>query len=152
MRTIANIFIISALVCYTFLPLYDVAMKGSITGFAFSAGLISSVDGWRSIMLSLAPYLAGFLAIVFNSLHNKHWTRLAVGCLVIVLVFYWQASHFEEIGLMHLPEVAPANDMGEGFSITGLGAGFWSGLALSGAALLTTIVEIFYGKTDTSPS
>lgn len=143
MRTIANIFIILALVCYTFLPLYDVSMKGTITGFGFSAGLISTEAGWRGVMLSLAPYVSGFLAILFNSLHSRRWPWAAIGCLVIMLVFYWQASHFSEIGLMHAPEVAPANDLGEGFAITGLGVGYWSSLALAFTAMVTTIIEIY---------
>lgn len=146
MKTVSNIILVLALVCYTFLPFYDVAIKGAITGFDFSAGLISAVEGWRGVTLALVPYLAGFLAIAFNSLHSRRWPLAAIGCILVALVFYYQTSHFTEIALMHQPEVAPANDLGEGFQVLGLKMGYWSSLALFGAALVSCIISLKTAK------
>ncbi len=142
MKTISNIILVLALVCYTFLPFYDVAMKGGITGFNFSAGLITAVDSWRGVALALVPYVAGFLAIAFNSMHSRRWPLAAIGCIIVALVFYYQTSNFTEIGLMHQPELMPTDDIGEGFQVLGLKAGYWSSLALFAAALITCVISL----------
>lgn len=142
MKTISNIILVLALVCYTFLPFYDVAMKGGITGFNFSAGLITAVDSWRGVTLALVPYVAGFLAIAFNSMHSRRWPLAAIGCIIVALVFYYQTSNFTEIGLMHQPELMPTDDIGEGFQVLGLKAGYWSSLALFAAALITCVISL----------
>ena len=142
MKTISNIILVLALVCYTFLPFYNVAIKGDISGFDFSAGLITAVDSWRGVVLALVPYVAGFLAIAFNSMHSRRWPLAAIGCIIVALVFYFQTSNVTEVGLMHQPELAPANDMGEGFNVLGLKAGYWSSLALIAAALITCIISL----------
>ena len=142
MKTISNIILVLALVCYTFLPFYDVAMKGGITGFNFSAGLITAVDSWRGVALALVPYVAGFLAIAFNSMHSRRWPLAAIGCIIVALGFYYQPSNFTEIGLMHQPELMPTDDIGEGFQVLGLKAGYWSSLALFAAALITCVISL----------
>ena len=142
MKTIANIILVLALVCYTFLPFYDVSMKGDITGFDFSAGLISAVNGWQGVVIALLPYVAGSFAILFNSLRSHRWPLAAIGCIILALVFYYQASQFTEVGLMHHPDVAPANDLGEGFQVLGLQMGYWSSLALFAIAIVPCLLSL----------
>jgi len=144
MKFITNILLILSLVCYAFLPFYEISFQGSLTGLEFTAGTISKeAAGWASILFALLPFLCGFIAIMFNCLKNWRWGFLVVAAIAVSLFFYFDAYHIHEVALEHAPEVHLIDNLGEGFSITGMGIGFKCSLVLLVLALVSAILSMF---------
>ncbi len=141
MKPITNILLVLSLVCYAFLPFYEISFQGSLTGFSYTAGTISRHFSLGNTVYALLPFLACFAAIGFNTLHNRRWGYAALICVLMGLYFFHTTANFHEISLSHMPEVTPSNDIGEGFSIVGLGIGYRLSCGLLVAALVTQIMS-----------
>ncbi len=142
MKPITNILLVLALVCYAFFPFYDIKFQGGLNGLEFTAGVISRLESFKGLLFAITPFLAGFLAIGLNCLKSKRWSGLSLLPIIAVLFFFTLASDFHEFSLSHTPEVTPADDLGEGFAIEGLGWGFLSSCTLYILSLISAVMAL----------
>ncbi len=142
MRPITNILLVLALICYVFLPFYEISFIGTRTGLGFTAGTISQALSIGSVIIALMPFAACFGAIAFNSLKRRWWVLGTIVCIIVWLWFYMNTSSLHDIMLLHAPEVAPDNDLGEGFSIIGLGIGYKLSFAITVLSLITALLSL----------
>lgn len=142
MRFITNILLVLALICYVFLPFYEISFIGTRTGLGFTAGTISQALSIGSVVIALLPFAACFGAIAFNSLKRRWWALGAIACILVWLLFYMDTSNLHDIMLLHAPEVTPDNDLGEGFSIIGLGIGYKLSFAITVLSLITALISL----------
>lgn len=143
MKSITNILLVAALVCYVFLPFYNIPLApSSPTGFDFTAGMITGNFGWSGALFALVPFVASFAAIAFNCTKSRWWGIASCACIVVCMYFYFTASGTQDQELLHDPSIVPSNDIGEGFKIAGLGIGFKVSYALVMLSLLSSIVSI----------
>ena len=142
MRPITNILLVLALICYVFLPFYDISFIGTVTGLKFTAGTISQALSLRNILIALLPFIACFGAIALNCLRNRWWVIGSIACIIIWLWFYMDTRGIHDIMLQHNPDVTPDNDLGEGFSIVGLGLGYNISFVLTALSLLSALVSL----------
>jgi len=142
MRPITNILLVLALICYVFLPFYDITLGGTVTGLAFTAGTISQSLSVGNVLLALLPFIACFAAVATNCFKSRWWV---LGTIIFILVWLWfliDTHSYHDIVLQHEPEVTPDNDLGEGFSIIGLGIGYKLSFALVALSLLSALVSL----------
>ena len=137
MRPITSILLVLALICYVFFPFYEVSFQGTITGLSFTAGTIKQFPTVRHICFALLPFISCFLAIGFNSLKNRWWSLLSAFFILGMLWFFLMTYNFHDVALQHQPDVMPTEDIGEGFSIVGLGVGYRASCVLAMLALLS---------------
>ena len=142
MRPITNILLVLALICYLFLPFYDISLNGTVTGLSFTAGSISQWLSANHVLLALVPFIACFGAVAMNCLKSRWWILAAIVFIIVWLLFYTETNGYHHIVLQHAPEVTPDSDLGEGFAVTGLGIGFKLSAALVGLSLLSAIVSL----------
>lgn len=142
MKPITSILLVLSLICYVFLPFYDISFQGSITGFSFTAGTITQHPTVRHIAFALLPFISCFLAIGCNTLKNRWWGLLVAFFILGMIWFFSIAYDFHEIALQHEPDVVPSEDIGEGFSIVGLGFGFKASCVLAVLALLSALLSV----------
>ncbi len=142
MRSITNILLVLALICYVFLPFYEISFVGTRTGLSFTAGTISQALSITNVIIALLPFIACFGAIALNSLKRRWWVLGTIGCILIWLWFYLNTSSMHDIMLLHAPEVTPDNDLGEGFSIIGLGIGYKLSFAITLISLITAMISL----------
>lgn len=142
MRPITNILLVLALICYVFLPFYDISFHGTVTGLGFTAGTISQALSIGSILLALLPFIAVFGAIGFNCLKSRWWVLLTIAFIILGLWFFKDTGSTHDVLLRHEPEVTPDNDLGEGFSIIGLGIGYKLAYILTGLSLISAIISM----------
>ena len=142
MRPVTNILLVLALICYVFLPFYDISFIGTVSGLKFTAGTISQALSLHNVMLALLPFIACFGAIALNSLKSRWWVLGAIACIVVWLWFFMDTRSVHEIMLQHKPEVTPDNDMGEGFKIVGLGIGYKISSVLTALSLVSALVSL----------
>jgi len=142
MRPITNILLVLALICYLFLPFYDISMVGSRTGLGFTAGTISQALSLGNVLVALVPFIACFGAIALNSLKRRWWVAGAIVCILVWLWFYMDTATLHDIMLLHSPEVTPDNDLGEGFSVIGLGIGYKLSSVLTALSLISAILSL----------
>ena len=134
--------LVLALICYVFLPFHDISLIGTVTGLGFTAGTISQFQSIGRVMLALLPFLACFGAVFLNCLKRRWWVIEAIACILLWLWFYTIAGNTHDISLQHAPEVVPDNDLGEGFSIIGMGIGFKVSRILTALSLLSAIISL----------
>ena len=142
MRPITNILLVLALICYLFLPFYDISLIGKVTGLGFTAGTISQFTSIGRVALALVPFVACFGAVGFNCLKLRWWVLGAIGCILLWIWFYTLTGNTHDISLQHAPEVTPDNDLGEGFSIIGMGIGFKVSRVLTWLSLISAIISL----------
>jgi len=142
MRPITNILLVLALICYVFLPFYDISLLGTVTGLGFTAGTISQSLSLGSVVLALLPFITCFGAIALNCLKQRWWVLGAIAFIIVGLWFFMHTNSLHDIGLQHAPEVTPDNDLGEGFSIIGLGIGYKLSFALLVLSLISALVSL----------
>ena len=131
-----------ALNCYVFLPFYDISFHGTVTGLQFTAGTISQALSIGSIIVALLPFIAIFGAIGFNCLKSRWWVLLSIACIILAIWFFKDTGSVHDVTLHHEPEVTPDNDLGEGFSITGLGIGYTLAYVLTALSLMSAIISM----------
>ena len=142
MRPITNILLVLALICYVFLPFHDISLMGTVTGLGFTAGTISQFQSIGRVVLALLPFLACFGAIGLNCLKGRWWVLGTIACILLWLWFYRVTGYSYDISLQHEPEVTPDNDLGEGFSIVGMGIGYKLSRILTVLSLLSAIISL----------
>lgn len=142
MKPITGILLVLSLICYVFLPFYEISFQGTITGFSFTAGTISQYPSVRHILFALLPFISCFLAIGFNSLKSRWWSVLSAFFILGMLWFFFHTYNFHEIALQHQPDVMPNEDIGEGFTIVGLGIGYKLSCALALMALVSALLSL----------
>lgn len=142
MKPITNILLVLALICYVFLPFYDISLHGTVTGFNFTAGTIEHSMSPGNLFMALLPFIACFGAIGLNCLKSRWWILGAIVCILVWLWFFRASGSLHDIMLQHNPEVAPDNDMGEGFSINKLGIGYKLSFALTALSLLSALISL----------
>lgn len=142
MRPITNILLVLALICYLFLPFHDISLIGKVTGLGFTAGTISQFTSIQRVALALVPFLACFGAIALNCLKRRWWVLGAIACILMWLWFYTLTGNTHDISLQHEPELTPDNDLGEGFSIIGMGIGYKVSRVLTWLSLLSAIISL----------
>ena len=142
MRPITNILLVLALICYLFLPFHDISLIGKVTGLGFTAGTISQFTSIERVGLALVPFLACFGAIALNCLRRRWWVLGTIACILLWLWFYTLTGNTHDISLQHQPELTPDNDLGEGFSIIGMGIGYKVSRVLTWLSLLSAIISL----------
>lgn len=142
MRPITNILLVLALICYVFLPFYNISLIGTVTGLGFTAGTISQSLSVGSVLLALVPFIAIFGAVALNCLKGRWWVLGTIVLIILGLWFFMHTSSFHDIVLQHEPEITPDNDLGEGFTITGLGIGHKLSFALTALSLISAIISL----------
>ena len=142
MRPITNILLVLALICYVFLPFHDISLMGTVTGLGFTAGTISQFHSIGKVVLALLPFIACFGAVGLNCLKRRWWVLGAIGCILLWLWFYSVTDQSYDITLQHDPEVTPDNDLGEGYSIIGMGIGYTLSYVLTALSLLSAIISL----------
>ena len=142
MRPITNILLVLALICYVFLPFYVLSLYGTVTGLQFTAGTISQAISLGSVVKALLPFIAVFGAIGFNCLKSRWWVLLAIAFIILGLWFFKDTGSTHDVLLRHEPDVTPDNDLGEGFSIIGLGIGYKLSYVLTALSLVSAIVSM----------
>ena len=142
MRPITNILLILALICYVFLPFYDISFIGKVTGLGFTAGTISQGQSLSNILVGLLPFLACFGAVTLNCFKRRWWVAGAILFIIVWLWFYSFTGNSHDIVLQHEPEVTPDNDLGEGFSIIGMGIGYKLSYVLTALSLVSALVSL----------
>ena len=142
MRPITNILLILALICYIFLPFYDISLHGSGSGMGFTAGTISQSLSIGHVALALLPFITVFGAIALNCLKKRWWTLGSIALIALAMWFFMNTGNPPDIMLQHAPEVTPDNDLGEGFTITGTGIGHKLSFVLVCLSLLSAIVSL----------
>ena len=142
MRPITNILLVLALICYVFLPFYDLSLIGTRTGLGFTAGTISQAISLRNVLIALLPFIACFGAIAVNSLKRRWWVLGAIAFILLWLWFYMNTSSLHEIMLRHAPDVTPDNDLGEGFEVIGMGIGYKLSFLLTGLSLVSALISL----------
>ena len=142
MRPITNILLVLALICYIFLPFYNISLMGTVTGLGFTAGTISQTLSLGNVLLALLPFITCFGAIALNCLKKRWWVLGTIALIIVGLWFFVHTGDTHDIGLQHAPEVTPDNDLGEGFAITGLGIGYKLSYILYALSLLSAIISL----------
>lgn len=142
MRPITNILLVLALICYVFLPFYNISLMGTVTGLGFTAGTISQFQSIVKVAIALIPFVACFGAITLNCLRRRWWVLGAIACILLWLWFCNYTGNYHDIGLQHAPEVTPDNDLGEGFSIIGMGIGYKLSYILIVLSLISALVSM----------
>ena len=142
MRPITNILLVLALICYVFLPFHDISLMGTVTGLGFTAGTISQFHSIGKVVLALLPFIACFGAVGLNCLKRRWWVLGAIGCILLWLWFYSVTDQSYDISLQHDPEVTPDNDLGEGYSIIGMGIGYTLSYVLTALSILSAIISL----------
>ncbi len=142
MRPITNILLVLALICYLFLPFHDISLIGKVTGLGFTAGTISQFTSIGRVALALVPFAACFGAVGLNCLKRRWWVLGAIGCILLWIWFYTLTGNTHDISLQHAPEVTPDNDLGEGFSIIGMGIGYKVSRVLTWLSLISALISL----------
>ena len=142
MRPITNILLVLALICYVFLPFHDISLMGTVTGLGFTAGTISQFQSIGKVVLASLPFIACFGAVFLNCLKGRWWVLGAIACILLWLWFYRVTGQSYDISLQHEPEVTPDNDLGEGFSIIGMGIGYKLSYVLTALSLLSALISL----------
>ena len=143
MKPITNILLLLALVCYVFLPLFEISFIGSLSGLNFTASMITENKGFQYTFFALIPFITLFLAIGFNCLKNRYWGIVVAVIIFFAIYFFVNLSTmFQGFSLTHDPQVAPSAEMGEGMPVAGLGIGYYASFALTVLSLLSALVSM----------
>lgn len=143
MKPITNLLLIIALICYTFLEFYTIPLNPTpLTGFRYTAGNITANFSLIKTLFVLVPYVAGFVAITFNCLKNRWWGIVSALFLLIFVAFFYKTGNYHDMTLLHEPDIVTSTNLGEGFPIEGLGAGYHISFALVVLALISAIISM----------
>ena len=149
MKPITNILLILALVCYVFLPFRTMELTGSITGFTYTAGLITENFSFWKTLFALLPFIACFGAIALNCMKHRYW-GIAAGLFIIAgLVFYHLPELFENMPINHAADVVADVPGQEGLPVKELNFGYYSSYTLMWLSLISCIVSLMPFKFNT---
>ena len=117
MKPITNILFIATLICYVFLPLCELQVKGDVTGLAYSAAMITENFSLKRTVFALLPFIACFGGIVFNCMKNRYWGIVVTVFVLIGLFFFYSDKVFLNVGLQHAPDVIPNEHRSQSVSL-----------------------------------
>ena len=143
MKPITNILLLLALVCYVFLPLFEISHMGSLTGLEFSSSLITYQLGMKYSLYALTPFITLFLAIGFNCLKSRYW-GIIDAILIFMAIFFFVdlVTKFQGFSLVHDPAVASDTEMSEGMPIDRLGIGYYLSAGLTILAFVSALISL----------
>lgn len=143
MKPITNILLLLALVCYVFLPLFEISLVANLTGLSFTAISFSESPDLKYKAFALMPFITMFLAIGFNCLRNRYW-GIVVAVLIFLAMYFFASvgSFFQGFSLGDNPAVMGEAEMSEGMPVAGMGAGYYSSFSLTMLALISTLVSM----------
>lgn len=143
MKPITNLLIVLALVCYIFLPLFNITYMGSLNGLGFTSSLITYGPNYRFILYALTPFITLFLAIGFNCLKSRYWGIIdAILLFMAIFFFVGLLANFKGISLAHDPAVIGDTEMSEGMPINSLGIGYYLSAGLTILAFISALVSL----------
>ena len=148
MKPITNILLIATLICYVFLPLCELQVKGDVTGLAYSAAMITENFSLKRTVFALLPFIACFGGIIFNCLKNRYWGIVVAVFVLIGLFFFYSDKVFLNVGLQHAPDVIPNAEL-EGFGMEHLSVGHKVCRWLLIASLASTLISLLPFKFNT---
>ena len=143
MKQITNILLLLALVCYIFLPLFNITYMGSLNGLGFTSSMITYGPNYRFILYALTPFITLFLAIGFNCLKSRYW-GIIDSILIFMAIFFFVGllANFKGISLVHDPAVVGDTEMSEGMPINSLGIGYYLSAGLTILAFISALVSL----------
>ena len=143
MKPITNILLLLALVCYIFLPLFNITYMGSLNGLGFTSSMITYGPNYRFILYALTPFITLFLAIGFNCLKSRYW-GIIDSILIFMAIFFFVGllANFKGISLVHDPAVVGDTEMSEGMPINSLGIGYYLSAGLTILAFISALVSL----------
>ncbi len=143
MKPITNILLILALVCYAFLPFFEISFQGSQSGLAHTAGLITQDFSVIKTLYALLPFISCFAAIGVNGLKNRYWGIAVMAIIVFWLGYLLDSNNVhQQLALTHDPELMADTSIAQGFEVTGLGIGYQSCLVLTVLAMVSAFLSI----------
>lgn len=148
MKPITNILLIATLICYAFLPICELQVKGDVTGLAYSAAMITENFSFKRTVFALLPFIACFGGIAINCLKNRYWGFL-VAAFIGMGIYFFNTDHvFLNVGLNHAPDVISNAEL-EGFGMEHLSIGYTICRWLLFAALASALVSLLPFKFNT---
>lgn len=130
MKPITNALLIASIICYVFLPFYELSFEGAWSGLKYTAETISNIEPLLSKLFVLIPFGACFGGILFNCQKGRYWGIATSLCIIAGLFFYIKAHDFSSAANPQL------------FSISGLGIGFNISYGLLIASLASAVTSI----------
>lgn len=130
MKPITNALLVASIICYAFLPFYELSFEGAWTGLKYTSETITDIEELSSKLFVLIPFVACFGGILFNCLKSRVWGIATCICIIAGIYFYHVAQDFTVAANPQL------------FSITGLGYGFNVGYGLLIASLASTVISL----------
>ncbi|MBQ7941801.1 MAG: hypothetical protein IJ328_05270 [Muribaculaceae bacterium] len=130
MKLVTNILLTASIICYIFLPFYELSFEGAWTGLKYTSETISHIEELQEKLFVLIPFAACFGGILFNCLKSRLWGFATCACIAGGLYFYHLAQDISVAANPHL------------FSISGIGYGFNIGYMILIAALASTVVSL----------
>lgn len=138
MKPITSILLVAAIICYCFLPLFNITLvEGSVSGLSYTSAMFS-----RHSIYALLPFISAFFAIVFNSLRNRYWGVLVVLFISLGLYFFATVGSIKEFALVHDPAAVSDTELTQGIPLSGLGVGYTTSVVLLSVALVSAIVSM----------
>lgn len=131
MKLITNILLVATIICYVFLPFYELSFEGSWTGLTFTSETITHIESLTAKLFSIIPFIACFGGIFFNCMKSRYWNYVAALFIFSGIYFYHVTQDFTVIEIPKL------------FSIISLGYGFHIGSVLLYVAFISTLLSIF---------
>ena len=143
MKQITNILLLLALVCYIFLPLFNITYMGSLNGLGFTSSMITYGPNYRFILYALTPFITLFLAIGFNCLKSRYW-GIIDSILIFMAIFFFVGllANFKGISLVHDQAEVGDTEMREGMPINSLGIGDYLSAGLTILAFISALVSL----------
>ena len=148
MKPVTNILLIVALICYIFLPFQAVEPSGALSGWQFTASLITRNFSIGKTLFALIPFIACFIAIMFNCMKHRYW-GVAAGLFILVGIgFYIIAATPHQMPLPDDPDII-ADVPQEGAPVKGVAAGYYVSYAIMWLALISCIISLMPFKFNT---
>ncbi len=148
MKPITNILLIIALICYIFLPFQAIEPSGAMSGWQFTASLITRNFSIVNTLFALVPFIACFGAIGFNCMKHRYWGLIAGLFILGGICFYMWANTPLQMPLPDDPEVV-ADVPQEGAPVKGVAAGYYVSYALMWLSLVSCIISLMPFKFNT---
>ena len=144
MKPVTNILLVLALVCYVFLPFFEISFQGTQSGLAHTAGLITQNFSVGKTIYALLPFITCFAAISVNGFKNRYWGIAVMAIIAVELGFLLNSTGdvHQQLALTHDPDLMAEPSIAQGFEVTGLGIGYQASLALTFMAMISAFLSI----------
>lgn len=138
MKPITSILLVATIICYCFLPLFNISLiEANVSGLSYTSAMFT-----RNSMFALLPFISTFFAIAFNSLKNRYWGILVVALIAVGLYFFFTLGHVVEFPLVHSPEALDDTELAQGIPVAGMGVGHITCTVLMIIAMVSAILSL----------